>query len=650
MKRALLSTGVPITAAAPPIRTDLAKLIRESLPDARQKVALTALGQWRTVLQIGSGQEYASFDGDVFEANLTRYDNDQRVLSLASGTRNNRRVALRAISSLIEQTKTSQPRPSTGNTYWTLVRTAMVSADLTSDERGNLLKSHRQNRMPRSVAAVERVAVRVGLDPADLLPHVWLWQPTPLFDFQNPEYDWGSTHYDITQLQYRLDPLPTKVTESVEPFLTWRHAGSPRELAVRLLDGSEHVLVRDGAWSKRKSAEGKEWVPTAIAFCNFLEWFFGFLVLPTDHDDPRMRGLGKAEDQLRLTDLFVGANVVAFCKFQKRRNGRFDHTGLKKLRQDWCLIVGSDGAWGRYAQRALYDDLAHSLGGDDVPQNSSDWVEWCDTQLKVIDRWIETETEGRKGKNKYKKARSAEEALAVLLEKRAPMEEIVWPTILWLAANRPYSYYSVYDRLTFEQRIFTMVAFAAEPHRIETWSGVRWGKDLRLIDGKWHLTIPIAEFKNRRMLSRNYKSWIEPAAQPFFTAFYKIWKEAFGYDPLAREHVTRDSYVCAAWSRPNKRPDSQVHRTRLAHLSVIWGIAIAAQAFRHIWATDWLKRHPFDYATVAGKLNDEIKTIVSQYSHIYSEDHSIRAADANAGLEQKAADNLARLLRKQRKP
>ena len=511
------------------------------------------------------------------------------------------------------------------------------------------MRAYSLRSMPRSLGAIERAAKLVGLDPDVLLPHVWLWRPSPLFEFGNDDYTYNETHHVLTRLPYALDPLPPQLQNGFKPFLEWRRGSSPRDLTVTLLDGMPYRLKRSGAWSKGPGDTLGEPPPTEILFREFLGWFFGFLVLPTDHPDLRLRGMGKAVEQLRLTDLFVGQNVRAFCEFQRLRNGRFDHFGLKKLRQDWCLLVGSKESWGRHAQQKLANDLAHSLNGKSVPETPGDWFAWCDEQLSEIDDWIDTETEGRTGKAKYRKARSMQDALARILELRAPMEEVVWPTIFWLSANRPPACYSVHDRMVFESHLFTIAALASEPHRVETWSGVRWGKDLRLVDGMWYLTIAQKEFKTRRFLSRAYKSQIEPAAQPFCTAFYEIWKEAFEYDPLAAEHVTRDSFVNAAARSPNKRPSHEVLRIRLAYLTEIWGTVVGPHSFRHLWATDWLKRNPHDYQTVAGKLCDKISTIIDQYAHIYSEDHSHRTAEANANLSILAAENLVRHLAK-RKP
>lgn len=39
-------------------------------------------------------------------------------------------------------------------------------------------------------------------------------------------------------------------------------------------------------------------------------------------------------------------------------------------------------------------------------------------------------------------------------------------------------------------------------------------------------------------------------------------------------------------------------------------------AFRHIIATDHLKRHPGDYPTVAKQLHDKLETVLQEYTHL----------------------------------
>lgn len=649
---------------------DLAACVAAITVQATRKLCGTSLGSWMEVFKKTPHDDARDLDPAVMDSGLEAFSRSSKIQALSAGTRNNRRNGIRMLATLYRDRLPAYPAtmPESVNSYWVEVLAAMATATLSPARRKALRQKYALGHMPRSQAEVQKIAAEVGADPQSLLRHVWLWHPEMLYDLNNPRYTWTADHHAVTEMPYALAPLPERVEAALGPFLKWRLATAPRRLSVELLDGSIAVLEREGGWTRRSDQGGWEPPPTERIYREFIENIFGFFVLPKDAADPKMRGLGIARDDLRLAHLFIGSNVTAFCDFQKLRNGRFDHYGLKKLRQDWCLIIGSSGSYGRHAQRHLYADLYDVLkssaplsapdridelndeggGPAGAPDTPAAWTGWCNTQLEQIDQWIEVETQGRKGKSKFRQARSAEENLDILFERRRPMEEVVWPTILWLAQHRPPAYYPLHDRLLHEAKIFTVVGFAAEPLRLENWQGMRWGKHLFKREGKWFVNFEPEEFKNRRRLTRAYKSKIEATAQEYFEHWYRIWIEAFGYDPLAKENRNRESYVHASWQGKDSgcKPSHGLLRGRLLFLSEVWGITIGPQAFRHIWATDWLKRHPGDIITVAGKLNDTLETVTNLYGHLNSADHSARADTANAGVAERAQGHLVAQLRK----
>ncbi|MGI4941216.1 MAG: hypothetical protein ACRYHQ_11770, partial [Janthinobacterium lividum] len=448
---------------------DLAECIAAITVPATRKLCGTSLRSWMAVFKRSGGDDARDLDPALMEASLETFSRNPEIQALSSGTRNNRRSGLRLLATLYhDRLPTDRATVSESvNAYWVEVMAAMATATLSPARRKALNQKCALGHMPRSLAEVRKIAAQVGADPQSLLRHVWLWHPEMLYDLNNHRYTWTADHHALTEMPYALAPLPDRVEAALGPFISWRRATAPRKLDVELLDGSIAVLEREGGWTRRPDQKTWEPPPTERIYREFTENIFGFFVLPKDAADPKMRGLGIARDALRLAHLFIGHNVTAFCDFQKLRNGRFDHYGLKKLRQDWCLIVGSSGSYGRHAQRLLYDDLSDVFrssapssapdcvnvssdeGGDlaDVPNTPVAWLEWCDKQLDQIDQWMDIETQGRKGRNKYKQARSAEENLDVLFERRRPMEEVVWPTILWLAQHRPPAYYPLHDRL-----------------------------------------------------------------------------------------------------------------------------------------------------------------------------------------------------------
>ena len=50
------------------------------------------------------------------------------------------------------------------------------------------------------------------------------------------------------------------------------------------------------------------------------------------------------------------------------------------------------------------------------------------------------------------------------------------------------------------------------------------------------------------------------------------------------------------------------------------GISFGGHSFRHIAATDHLKRNPREFAVVAKMLNDKLETVIREYDHTAQQD------------------------------
>jgi integrase len=619
-----------------------------ALPKFDVRLVTTAIHKWLALTGQVITDLAVELDVEVLQCTLDRMASELEIAGFSAATIANYRTGLRKAASACQEIigPVTPDTTAAGNRFWARVISAAEALGLKGAKAWYLRKSAMVGRMPRTVERVTEVAALVGLDPAELLPLVWIWDPPRLFDLQNPNYVWNAGHSNRTQSVYALAALPEAVAKILDPFFDWRAGRCPARLEVRLLDGTTKVLKRESLWSRRGSQAKDEFSATEKIVREFFLGFFGFLTLSADAPDPMLRGVGISEEDLRASHVFLSENIIAYCEFQKARNGRFDHYGLAKLRQDYGLLIGSKDAWGRCAQADLYQELM-AVTGDKCPTSPAEWQNWCDDQVHAIDDWIEIETKGRRGRDKFQKARSPEDALAQLLDLERPMAEVVWPTIYWLIDNKPPAYYPLYDRMRFGRKIFVMTALAAEPHRIENWQGMIWSRHLYKRDGLWQLMIPASEFKNRRKLSKPYRSAIEPAAQPIFEAYYQLWKEAFGMDPLSQENIGKTCYVLAQHpgTDPSRRPCHEIVRSHLVLLVELWNITVGPHAMRHTWATDYLKRHPGDYATVAGKFHEKVDTVAREYAHLSSMDHSRNAARANGDQEKVARQNLSEILR-----
>ena len=583
-------------------------------------------------------------DPDEFELVLQFYMTSAHFYALSIPTRQTRPDVLRScvvrFVELQARLPLVKPEPDP-NPYWAAIDRALDLICLDRRDALRLSQYRMDGYMPKCEADAAFWERKLKLPKGALWNLCWHWEPEPLFELRNNAYVWSAAASGSTQLPYAVKELPPAVDRPLSHFCSWKRADSREMLHLEQLDGSTVSLARSGLWTMRGGDPAGAMTRSERMVRETLRTFFGFLILPTDHPNPKMRGLGIKLEDIRLTHFFIASNITAFCAFQETRNGRFDHTGLARLVQDYTSLVGAEKSFGRFAQALLRDDLQHVVGCELMPKTPAEWDAWCSSQKEIVADWVTIATKNRKGKNKFKQARPARDKIAHLLSHEQPIEEVVWPTIVHVAEHRPPVYYKASTRYEFEVKLFTLVALTVEPLRDCNWRDMIWGRHLGRRNGRWEIEVPAEELKNRRLLSEPYRSVIDEDAAPFFDAFYARWTEHFGFDPLSKEHRHKGARVMAAADKTGiERPNDRTIADRLEFLDTLWGFTVAAHVFRHIWATDWLKRHPEDFHTVAGKLDESEKTIRETYGNLKSTDHAQRANRANAGRAARAGERL----------
>ncbi|WP_454741331.1 hypothetical protein [Cupriavidus necator] len=134
-------------------------------------------------------------------------------------------------------------------------------------------------------------------------------------------------------------------------------------------------------------------------------------------------------------------------------------------------------------------------------------------------------------------------------------------------------------------------------------------------DGQWRLRFAPSEFKNEIGAARN------PYDAPLPLALSdRIVDYLCEYRPrLVQKHpnarwVFPSSRSAEPWSGLSK------HVFRLTKRYLPETLGIGEHYFRHLVATDYLKKHPEDYPTVAQLLHDKLETVLSEYAHLSHDD------------------------------
>jgi integrase len=149
-------------------------------------------------------------------------------------------------------------------------------------------------------------------------------------------------------------------------------------------------------------------------------------------------------------------------------------------------------------------------------------------------------------------------------------------------------------------------------------------------DGGWRLRFDPTDFKNQKGAAcMEYDTAVEPTAWPWIRRYLsearpKLLGAETDYLLLPGvEGPKRGAGYAALDIDPagNWLADSLATRVKVVTARYMPdGNGFGPHAFRHIIATDHLKRHPEDYVTVAQLLHDKLATVMRAYAHLKVDD------------------------------
>ncbi|SOZ99786.1 Putative Site-specific recombinase XerD (fragment) [Cupriavidus taiwanensis] len=134
-------------------------------------------------------------------------------------------------------------------------------------------------------------------------------------------------------------------------------------------------------------------------------------------------------------------------------------------------------------------------------------------------------------------------------------------------------------------------------------------------DGQWRLRFIPSEFKNEHGAARSAYDAPLPLALS-----NRIVDYLTEYRPrLVQKHPN------TPWVFPSSRSDNpwrglSNHVYKLTKRYIPETLGFAEHSFRHLVATDYLRKHPEDYLTVAQLLNDKLETVLREYAHLRHDD------------------------------
>jgi integrase len=153
------------------------------------------------------------------------------------------------------------------------------------------------------------------------------------------------------------------------------------------------------------------------------------------------------------------------------------------------------------------------------------------------------------------------------------------------------------------------------------------GSVYQTASGEWRIRLSRSDFKNGKTATRKARTydvrlapWLAPLMSDYVTHFR----------PVLGDHSTLGPLFLSKNGGPLL---DMTHRVLILTRQLIPGCGgFGPHAFRHLVATDWLRRNPNDFLTVAQLLNDSLEVVLETYAHLKQDDALTRHSDQLADL------------------
>jgi integrase len=167
------------------------------------------------------------------------------------------------------------------------------------------------------------------------------------------------------------------------------------------------------------------------------------------------------------------------------------------------------------------------------------------------------------------------------------------------------------------RNIVLFALLCANPLRIRMFAIMEFEKNLvRLSDGSWRLKFKKGAFKNRRALNSDYQVRVARQLWPMLDRYREEFHPLLAGSTRSR-HVFLGSETDKSHRGRMNANSLGVIIEQLTELYVPGGIGFHPHSFRHLIATDIIKKDPrigFFLAAIA--LHDKLETVETNYIHL----------------------------------
>ena len=369
--------------------------------------------------------------------------------------------------------------------------------------------------------------------------------------------------------------------------------------------------------------------PTANMQWNMLSLFLGWLSQPSHVGKGIQREASDTLAWLIRDDVFV-----QYLNWQIRRSDNIIHNGIMTALQNAASML-------RPKTGFIYNNpwLGHTLADEHLPKNLKNlpadefeqaWQSECERVRRVYIARIKANTNSRQ----FKKSRDPRAPILSILQQERPSEALMLLVREMESNPPPKNNRQVYPAYLRDKVLLKIMI--TNPLRVGMFPIIKYypnntGNIYQTNSGAWRLRFEAEDFKNTKGAA---KEDYDVAIPQFIWADIEHYlaegrpylkhadKPYFFQGSSTNRESTHDRFGIQLHDRDGMWTAESVS-VRIAECVILYmpgQTPFRGHAIRHIIATDYLKRNPGDYITVAKLLHDELSTVLREYAHLQVDD------------------------------
>lgn len=343
----------------------------------------------------------------------------------------------------------------------------------------------------------------------------------------------------------------------------------------------------------------KNGLAAATAQINFYQMlsFLGFLCLPSESGG---YGLEKTVAQ-SLAWYAHPVAVSAFLEFITARSNGIKHYTQQNFATHVIAMTSKDAGY-LWQQPEFLKKIPEKY----LPKNLHDWHSLCAKTNEISHIWKQTSID---------KSRNPADPIAPLLALEYPLQPI-FRAIDKLDQKAAAAPAGGVMQARFKRDALLLAFLISNPLRILNFKIMTWSRDnskhlFRVAEGQFRLKFDGSEMKTKKAYQVKIAKWLTPRLEEYLEEFREVL-----LDGKESDYLFFSTYRNAT----GKWESMERHIYKLTKALIKEVCGFGPHAFRHLVATDWLRRFPTDYLTVANLLNDKIETVIKNYSHLKLDD------------------------------